>query len=135
MCCTRPPHVSVATILEISRHMHRLCLETPQTKDSDSDSDEFPAKPNLFANEYWVALDEESCVANGEHYAECSYAKSPSTKLLTGKSVVRTRPLPLDFSCLRLGNLAVSQSSYFLWVARQPGTKMVLQLNGHFMVL
>ncbi|GAA56555.1 hypothetical protein CLF_111095 [Clonorchis sinensis] len=44
-------------------------------------------------------------------------------------SVVRTRPLPLDFPCLGLGNLAVSQPSCFLWVAWQLGTERVLQLN------
>ncbi|KER26411.1 hypothetical protein T265_06330 [Opisthorchis viverrini] len=34
-----------------------------------------------------------------------------SANLLTGKSVVRIRPPPLDFPCLCLGNLAVSQTS------------------------
>ncbi|KAG5446352.1 hypothetical protein CSKR_104273 [Clonorchis sinensis] len=37
-----------------------------------------------------------------------------SANLLTARSVVRTPPLPLDFPCLGLGNLAVSQSSGFL---------------------
>ncbi|KAG5452653.1 hypothetical protein CSKR_114424, partial [Clonorchis sinensis] len=46
-----------------------------------------------------------------------------SVNLLTGRSVVRTRPLPLDFPCLGLGNLAVSQPSCFLWVAWQLGTE------------
>ncbi|KAG5446841.1 hypothetical protein CSKR_114367 [Clonorchis sinensis] len=39
---------------------------------------------------------------------------------LTGRSVVRTRPQPLDFPCLGLGNLAVSQPSCFLRVAARP---------------
>ncbi|KAG5447959.1 hypothetical protein CSKR_100925 [Clonorchis sinensis] len=52
-----------------------------------------------------------------------------STNLLTERSVVRTRPLPLDFPCLGLGNLAVSQPSCFLRVAWQLGTERVLQLN------
>ncbi|KAG5455046.1 hypothetical protein CSKR_100957 [Clonorchis sinensis] len=49
-----------------------------------------------------------------------------SAHLLTGSSVVQTRPLPLDFSCL---GLAVSQPSCFLRVAWQLGTERVLQLN------
>ncbi|KER23900.1 hypothetical protein T265_08319 [Opisthorchis viverrini] len=44
-------------------------------------------------------------------------------------SVVRIRPPPLDFPCLGLGNLAVSQPSCFLRVAWQLGTGRVLQLN------
>ncbi|KER23397.1 hypothetical protein T265_08721 [Opisthorchis viverrini] len=47
-------------------------------------------------------------------------------------SVVRTRPLPLDFPCLGLGNLAISQPSCFLRVAWQLGTGRVLQLRGFF---
>ncbi|KER32681.1 hypothetical protein T265_12775, partial [Opisthorchis viverrini] len=39
--------------------------------------------------------------------------------LLTGRSVGRTRPLPLDFHCLGLDNLAVSQPSCFLLMAWQ----------------
>ncbi|KER26991.1 hypothetical protein T265_05896 [Opisthorchis viverrini] len=49
--------------------------------------------------------------------------------LLTGKSVVRTQPSPLDLSCLGLSNLAVSQPSYFLRVACQLGNEKVLQSN------
>ncbi|KER26201.1 hypothetical protein T265_06484 [Opisthorchis viverrini] len=49
--------------------------------------------------------------------------------LLTGRSVVRTRPLPPNFPCLGLGNLTVSQPSCFLPVTWQLGTKRVLQLN------
>ncbi|KAG5450054.1 hypothetical protein CSKR_103288 [Clonorchis sinensis] len=45
-----------------------------------------------------------------------------SANLLTERSVDRTRPLPLDFPCLGLGTLAVSQPSCFLWLARQLGT-------------
>ncbi|KER33182.1 hypothetical protein T265_00879 [Opisthorchis viverrini] len=52
-----------------------------------------------------------------------------SANLLTGKSVVRTRPLHLVFTCLGLGSLTVSQPLYFLWVARQLGSERVLQLN------
>ncbi|KAG5449895.1 Annexin B11 [Clonorchis sinensis] len=48
---------------------------------------------------------------------------------LTRRSVVRTPPLPLDFSCLGVDNLAVSQPSCNLWVAWQLGTERVLQLN------
>ncbi|KER25234.1 hypothetical protein T265_07273 [Opisthorchis viverrini] len=47
----------------------------------------------------------------------------------TGRSVVRTGPLSLDFPRLGLGNMAVSQPSCFLRVAWQLGTKRVLQLN------
>ncbi|KAG5440943.1 hypothetical protein CSKR_114471 [Clonorchis sinensis] len=43
--------------------------------------------------------------------------------------MVRTRPLPLDFPCLGLGNLVVSQLSCLLLVAWQLGTEKVLQLN------
>ncbi|KAG5454874.1 Integrator complex subunit 9 [Clonorchis sinensis] len=43
----------------------------------------------------------------------------------------KVRPLPLDFPCLGLGNLAVSQPSCFLWVAWQLGTERVLQLNDY----
>ncbi|KAG5441238.1 hypothetical protein CSKR_102452 [Clonorchis sinensis] len=52
-----------------------------------------------------------------------------SANLLTGRSVVRTRPLALDFPCLGLGNLAVSQPSCLHRVAWQFGTERVLQLN------
>ncbi|KER29147.1 hypothetical protein T265_04157 [Opisthorchis viverrini] len=52
-----------------------------------------------------------------------------SANLLTGMSVVRTRPLPLDFSSLGLGNLVVSQPSCFPLVPWQIGTERVLQLN------
>ncbi|KER32163.1 hypothetical protein T265_12862, partial [Opisthorchis viverrini] len=52
-----------------------------------------------------------------------------SANLLTGRSVVRTRPLPLDSYCLGLGSLAVSQPSCSLRVAWQLGTERVLQLN------
>ncbi|KER29253.1 hypothetical protein T265_13410, partial [Opisthorchis viverrini] len=48
---------------------------------------------------------------------------------LQSKSVVRTRPLPFDFPCQGLGNLVVSQSSYFLQVAWQLGTGRMLQLD------
>ncbi|KAG5454193.1 hypothetical protein CSKR_111152 [Clonorchis sinensis] len=45
------------------------------------------------------------------------------------RSAVRIRPLPLDFPCLGLGNLAVSKPSCFRRVAWQLGTERVLQLN------
>ncbi|KAG5441943.1 hypothetical protein CSKR_107977, partial [Clonorchis sinensis] len=54
-----------------------------------------------------------------------------SENSLTVRSVVRIRPLPLDFPCLGLGNLALSQPSCFLLVAWQLGTKTVLQLNSY----
>ncbi|KAG5442495.1 hypothetical protein CSKR_113255 [Clonorchis sinensis] len=54
-----------------------------------------------------------------------------SVNLLTLGSVVRTRPLPLDFPCLGLGNLAVSQPSCFIRVAWQLATERVLQLNDY----
>ncbi|KAG5446506.1 Glutamine-dependent NAD(+) synthetase [Clonorchis sinensis] len=50
----------------------------------------------------------------------------------TFRSVVRNPPLPLDFPCLGLGNLAVSQPSCFLRMAWQLGTERVLQLNDFF---
>ncbi|KAG5452249.1 hypothetical protein CSKR_106883 [Clonorchis sinensis] len=59
----------------------------------------------------------------------------PSANLLTGRSVVRIRPLPLDFPCLGLGNLAVSQPSCNLRVAWQLGTQRVLQLKGYLLLL
>ncbi|KAG5449221.1 hypothetical protein CSKR_107089 [Clonorchis sinensis] len=40
-----------------------------------------------------------------------------NANLLTGRSVVRARLLPPDFSCLGLGNLIVSEPSYHLLVA------------------
>ncbi|KER30541.1 hypothetical protein T265_13151, partial [Opisthorchis viverrini] len=52
-----------------------------------------------------------------------------SANLLTGRSVVRTRPLLLDFRCLGLGDLAVSQSLCLLRVALQLDTERVLQLE------
>ncbi|KAG5448238.1 hypothetical protein CSKR_105737 [Clonorchis sinensis] len=60
---------------------------------------------------------------------QCLSARDGSVVILTGRCVVRTRPLPLDFSFLGLGNLAVSQHSCFLLVARQLGTQRALQLN------
>ncbi|KER22211.1 hypothetical protein T265_09636 [Opisthorchis viverrini] len=52
-----------------------------------------------------------------------------SANLLTGRSVVRTRPLPFDFPCLDQGNLAISQLLCFLRVAWQLGIRRLLQLN------
>ncbi|KER33469.1 hypothetical protein T265_00586 [Opisthorchis viverrini] len=48
------------------------------------------------------------------------------------QSVVRTLPPPLDFPCLGLGNLAVSQPSCFFRMAWQLGTERVLQLNNYY---
>ncbi|KAG5442929.1 hypothetical protein CSKR_104773 [Clonorchis sinensis] len=48
---------------------------------------------------------------------------------MTGRSVVRTRPLPLDFPCLGLDNLVVSQPSCFIRMAWELGTERMLQLN------
>ncbi|KER26810.1 hypothetical protein T265_06021 [Opisthorchis viverrini] len=50
------------------------------------------------------------------------------------KYVVRTPPLLLDFSCLGLGDLAVSQPLCFLRVAWHLGTERVLQLNDFFVL-
>ncbi|KAG5440990.1 hypothetical protein CSKR_109692 [Clonorchis sinensis] len=52
-----------------------------------------------------------------------------SANLLTERSVVRTRPPPLNFPCLGLDNLAVTQSSCSPRVAWQLGTERVLQVN------
>ncbi|KAG5454430.1 Lymphoid-specific helicase, variant 3 [Clonorchis sinensis] len=49
----------------------------------------------------------------------------------TGRSVVRTRPLHLDFSP-GLGNPAVSQPSCLFRLARQLSTKRVLQLTDYY---
>ncbi|KAG5453176.1 hypothetical protein CSKR_110620 [Clonorchis sinensis] len=49
----------------------------------------------------------------------------------TDRKVRGSNPLPLDFSCLVLGNLAVSQPSCNLRVAWQLGTERVLQLNDY----
>ncbi|KAG5445494.1 hypothetical protein CSKR_100982, partial [Clonorchis sinensis] len=49
--------------------------------------------------------------------------------LPTGTSVVRTRPLPLAYPCLGLGQLVVSQPSYFLLAAWHLGIERMLQLN------
>ncbi|KAG5447535.1 hypothetical protein CSKR_101305 [Clonorchis sinensis] len=101
MYCTRPPHAPVATIFEISRYMHRR-------------------------NELLIRL------LNALRQSTNSFAlfgAHQSANLLTGRSVVRTPPLPLDFPCLGLGNLAVSQPSCFIRVAWQLGTERVLQLN------
>ncbi|KAG5441345.1 hypothetical protein CSKR_103221 [Clonorchis sinensis] len=66
-----------------------------------------------------------------EHHRTCMQCWM-SANLLTGRSVVRTRLLPLDFPCLGLGNLTVSQPSYNLRVAWQLGIERVLQLNDDF---
>ncbi|KER22501.1 hypothetical protein T265_14838, partial [Opisthorchis viverrini] len=47
-----------------------------------------------------------------------------SANLLAGGSVVRTRPLPLDFRCPGLGNLIVSQSSCLLLMTWQLDAKL-----------
>ncbi|KAG5454564.1 condensin complex non-SMC subunit Cnd1 [Clonorchis sinensis] len=52
-----------------------------------------------------------------------------SANLLTGRFVVRTWRLPLDFPCLGLGNLAVSQPSCFPGVAWQLGTERGLVVD------
>ncbi|KAG5442903.1 hypothetical protein CSKR_107392 [Clonorchis sinensis] len=80
-------------------------------------------------------LVERSVARNKPHLFNCfcpGLSDPPSANLLTGRSVVRTRLLPLDFPCLGLGNLAVSQPSCFLRVAWQLGTERVLQLNSQF---
>ncbi|KER26274.1 hypothetical protein T265_06468 [Opisthorchis viverrini] len=48
------------------------------------------------------------------------------------RSVVRTRPPPLDFPCLGLGDLAASQPTCNLGVGWQLGTERVLQLNDFY---
>ncbi|KAG5449174.1 hypothetical protein CSKR_104723 [Clonorchis sinensis] len=50
----------------------------------------------------------------------------------SSRSVVRTRPLHLDFPCLGLGNLDGSRPSCFLQVAWQLGAERVIQLNDVF---
>ncbi|KAG5452728.1 hypothetical protein CSKR_102158 [Clonorchis sinensis] len=52
-----------------------------------------------------------------------------SANLPTERSVVRTRPLPLNLPCLALVNLAVSQPSCLLRVGWQLGTERMSQLN------
>ncbi|KAG5453781.1 hypothetical protein CSKR_113837 [Clonorchis sinensis] len=52
-----------------------------------------------------------------------------SADLLTGRSVVRTRPQPFDFPHPGLGNLAVSQPPCLLLVAWQQATERVIQLD------
>ncbi|KER27754.1 hypothetical protein T265_05244 [Opisthorchis viverrini] len=57
-----------------------------------------------------------------------------SADSLTERSVVRTRPLPLDFPCLGFSRLAVSKPSCHLLVARQLGTEWIKCLyTGHEM--
>ncbi|KAG5441837.1 hypothetical protein CSKR_113182 [Clonorchis sinensis] len=58
-----------------------------------------------------------------------------SANLLTGRSVVRNRLLPLDFPRLGLDDLAVSQPSCFLLVPHQPGTERQLQSDDSFKVI
>ncbi|KER33225.1 hypothetical protein T265_00912 [Opisthorchis viverrini] len=57
------------------------------------------------------------------HYANMHQVQGTIwlANLLIERSVVQTRPLPPDFPCLGLDNLAVSQPSYFLRVAWQLG--------------
>ncbi|KER21505.1 hypothetical protein T265_10193 [Opisthorchis viverrini] len=57
-----------------------------------------------------------------------------NANLLTGRAMVRTRPSSVDFPCLGLSNLAVSQPSCFLRVAWQLGTDRVLQLNDYYII-
>ncbi|KER26966.1 hypothetical protein T265_13895, partial [Opisthorchis viverrini] len=52
-----------------------------------------------------------------------------SANLLTGKSVVRTRPLPLNFPCLSLGNLGCFQPLCFLRVGWRLGTGRLYDLS------
>ncbi|KER30902.1 hypothetical protein T265_13072, partial [Opisthorchis viverrini] len=56
----------------------------------------------------------------------CSQAPEDSDAF---RVLVRIRPLHLDFLCLGLGNMAVSQPSCFLRVAWELGTERVLELN------
>ncbi|KER22090.1 hypothetical protein T265_09742 [Opisthorchis viverrini] len=53
-----------------------------------------------------------------------------SANLLTGRSVFRTLSLPLDFPCLGLDNLAVSQPSCFLRVAWQVIDEIMISTLG-----
>ncbi|KER27945.1 hypothetical protein T265_05144 [Opisthorchis viverrini] len=70
--------------------------------------------------------------ATAERFIYLFYTKGLhllSTNLMEGRSVFQIPPLPLDFRCLGLGNLALPQPSCFPRVAWQLGTKRVLQLN------
>ncbi|KAG5448269.1 hypothetical protein CSKR_112112 [Clonorchis sinensis] len=58
-----------------------------------------------------------------------------SANLLTGRSVIRIRPLLLDLPCLGLDNLAVPQPSRFLLVAWQLGAERVVQLDDYFFII
>ncbi|KAG5452878.1 hypothetical protein CSKR_107423 [Clonorchis sinensis] len=101
------------------------CLKTPQTGDSAG------LQLSLSQNQIYLQM-------MGHWLVSLSYSLMKARarwlrwNLLTGRSVVRARPLSLGFPCL--GNLEVSQPSCFLWVAWQLGTKRVLQLNDFYFI-
>ncbi|KAG5452999.1 hypothetical protein CSKR_109419 [Clonorchis sinensis] len=81
--------------------------------------------------EQCVAISRKSYQLKHEAYAQprARWLGGQRANILTGRSVVRTRSLPLDFFCPDLGNLAASQPSCFLLVAWKLGTERVIQLN------
>ncbi|KER29980.1 hypothetical protein T265_13263, partial [Opisthorchis viverrini] len=80
----------------------------------------------LFLNEHLRKVESRSdkSPSEGRERSEqaARWLSDWSANVLIGRSVVRIRPLPLDSPCLGLGNLALSQPSSFLLVARQLGT-------------
>ncbi|KAG5455111.1 hypothetical protein CSKR_107368 [Clonorchis sinensis] len=108
-----PPHVSVGTIFEISQYI--FVKETTHK-----------VVENSSIAHHWFHPSWGSSGRRSPEFLICAAAKDgemAQVNLLTGRPMVRTRPKHLDASCLGLGNLAVSQPSYFFRVAWQLSTE------------
>ncbi|KER22220.1 hypothetical protein T265_09642 [Opisthorchis viverrini] len=100
MCCTRPPHVSVATVFEISRYVH-IC------------------------NALITAWRHHKRVIQ----LGSRWLKWLESEFTDRKPVVSNPTCASRVRCLGLGDLAVSHPSCNLRVTWQLGTERVLQLN------
>ncbi|KER30907.1 hypothetical protein T265_02722 [Opisthorchis viverrini] len=87
--------------------------------------------PNCTAFEKYTYL-QINLVSFMKIYCDISNIMPTESYQNVRRSVVRTRPPPLDFPCLGLGNLRVSQLSCLLRVAWQLGTERALQLNDYY---
>ncbi|KER21462.1 hypothetical protein T265_10223 [Opisthorchis viverrini] len=83
------------------------------------------SQPSCFIRVAWQLITERITQTFSTRRG-ASWLSSYSANLLTGESG-RTRPPPLDFRCLGLGNLVVSQPSCFIRVAWQLITERITQ--------
>ncbi|KAG5452716.1 hypothetical protein CSKR_102145 [Clonorchis sinensis] len=113
----KPSHVSVGTTFEISQYIF-IKETTHKVADNSSTAHDW------FRPSWGLRLPVYIVGEMGDEMAQWLEHEFADPKV-----VVQIRPLHLDFSCLGLGNLAVSQPSCFLRMVWQLGTGSVLQLK------